>query len=100
MSKKNRFEKDPPASKTHYEIHVKNSDGLWRIGMFMEDGEEDKLLMFNDPDIARNAYMSLLDAKAKKSLNDNKLEFRIAVVRVWGFPSGYIPNDLELVIEP
>ena len=93
-----RFEKDPPASKMHYEIHVKDGSGDWCIGIMEEEGREDEFLMFADLDEALSVYKKLLDDEAKKGPDEEKFELRIVIVQVFGFPSGYIPGEIELAM--
>lgn len=100
MSKMRRLKKDPPPSKDHYEIHVKNGNGEWCIGMMEEEGKEDEFLMLTNLDEALSVYKKLLEDEAKKGPDEEKFELRIAAVRVWGFPSGYVPSELELIMEP
>ena len=100
MSEMSRFEKNPPASETHYEIHVKDGNGDWCIGIMEEEGRGDEFLMLTNLDEALSVYKKLLEDEAKKGPDEEKFELRIAAVRVWGFPSGYVPSELELIMEP
>lgn len=95
-----RLKKDPPVARDHYEIQVKDDHGDWCIGIIEEEGEPDDYLMFSSLDEAMDIYKRLLDIEAGKDPGEKRFEIRIAVVRVWGFPSGYIPEDIEMVMGP
>ena len=100
MSKMSRLKKNPPPSKAHYEIHVRDIDGDWCIGVIEKEGMEDEFLMYERYDEALSIYKKLLENEAKKGPDEEKFELRIATARVWGFASGYVPSELELLIEP
>ena len=100
MSKMSRLKKNPPVSKVHYEIHVKDSDGDWCIGVIEKEGMEDEFLMYEHYNEALNVYKKLLENEAKKGPDEKKFELRIAAARVWGFASGYMPSEPELIMEP
>ena len=96
--KMSRFEKNPPASEIHYEIHMKNGNGEWCIAIMEEEGKEDEFLMLTNLDEALSVYKKLLEDEAKKGPDEEKFELRIASVLVFGFPSGYVPSEIELAI--
>ena len=54
--------------------------------------------MLTNLDEALSVYKKLLENEAKKGPDEEKFELRIAIVQVFGFPSGYIPSEVELAI--